>query len=235
MEPKNKNFLEKIGFGDEDLRTSKHDEIMLWLLDRKNLMRVLEEAFPVDYSKCQVSKSCFFESGPEECSFRVADYSCDFTCLQISRFGGEEIDREEVVSKDFEALRTKASKENWKQIIYNNRYNIIESVKLEVPVKSGNYLIGFADCKVVLSDVYVFKGEKFSLFAKPTNAPFNIPSYILWIEVKTKIDSIGALLRQINTYREYTKGLWMVISPEDWIGEILRSQGIYHYTYNPKR
>jgi len=38
---KARTIMEKHGFKDEDLETSKHDEILTWLLDKKNTKKVL--------------------------------------------------------------------------------------------------------------------------------------------------------------------------------------------------
>ena len=76
----------------------------------------------------------------------------------------------------------------------------VECIKPEYPVKSHNeYIIGYID---ILTE-FSFDHKKFE------NRRIR-----LVIEIKTKIESIGALIRQINTYKEYLKAVsYTVIAP----------------------
>ncbi len=58
----------------------------------------------------------------------------------------------------------------------------------------------------------------------------------LAIEIKSRIDSCGDLIRQINFYRKYTdeSTTWFVISPDDRYRRILWEHGIYFLKY-PKK
>lgn len=52
------------------------------------------------------------------------------------------------------------------------------------------------------------------------------------IEIKSKIQSVGELIRQIQFYRTYLSGpTWLVVSPDDRAKDILTSQGIYFFKY----
>ena len=53
-------------------------------------------------------------------------------------------------------------------------------------------------------------------------------------EVKTQIKSAGELIRQINYYKEYVRGHYVVVSPEDKFARILKEQGIGFIPYEPK-
>lgn len=51
--------------------------------------------------------------------------------------------------------------------------------------------------------------------------------YAIGIEVKTEIPVIGDLIRQIQFYRKYLTGSWIVVSPDDRNSNILKEQGIH--------
>lgn len=53
----------------------------------------------------------------------------------------------------------------------------------------------------------------------------------LLIEVKTKIPSLGELFRQLNTYREYEKGDFLVVCPDDSEKETINNQGFMFYKF----
>lgn len=129
--PKAKTYLEKLGFFDEELRTPKHDDMFLWLIEN---YRTVIKHFDPNYN---------FE-----------------------------------------------------------KYN--EKIVGEYPVKVRDFIVGFLDAQI---NGYAF-------------------------EIKTQINSIGELLRQINTYRihlSYYK--FIIISPDDRFEKILQGQGILFYKY----
>jgi hypothetical protein len=53
----------------------------------------------------------------------------------------------------------------------------------------------------------------------------------LLIEVKTKIQSLGELFRQLNTYKEFEKGDYLVVCPDDSNEETIISQGFKFYKF----
>lgn len=60
-----------------------------------------------------------------------------------------------------------------------------------------------------------------------------VPLETLCIEAKTEIRTVGELLRQINHYKEYQRGLYVVVSPDDRHRQVLESQGVefIHYPH----
>jgi len=103
---------------------------------------------------------------------------------------------------------------------------IIEKVdiyfKPEFPVTTyNNYIVGYIDLLCVCKRDSGGSNPHYTIFA---------------IEIKTKIESIGALLRQINTYRNYLKGdkylrnyYYIVIMPDPTENQknILNMSGIF--------
>lgn len=85
-------------------------------------------------------------------------------------------------------------------------------LKLEYPVTDNgtnkNYIVGFID-------VYCRKLS-------------------IGVEIKTEIPIVGDLIRQIQFYRKYIGGAWIVVSPDERNVAILKEQGINIYKYNPR-
>jgi hypothetical protein len=83
-------------------------------------------------------------------------------------------------------------------------------IELEYPVadnsKHKNFIVGFVD-------VYCRK-------------------YSIGVEIKTEMPVVGELIRQIQFYRNYINGSWIVVSPDDRNANILKGQGIYFYKYH---
>ena len=84
----------------------------------------------------------------------------------------------------------------------------IRDIRTEVPVTSGNnkFIVGYIDiyCRWILYKVND-KGEKET-----------VDLWDVFLEVKPKIDSFGAVVRQINKYRENGKiGHWIVFTEDE--------------------
>jgi len=101
----------------------------------------------------------------------------------------------------------------------------IQSLTWEYPViqsgyNSSKFIVGFIDLFISISDA--------DFYAR------------IFIEIKTKIPSIGELIRQINFYKTYANPdnrkeiAFIVISPDDSFKNILSSQNIYFFKYENK-
>lgn len=51
------------------------------------------------------------------------------------------------------------------------------------------------------------------------------------VEVKCEIPVLGDLIRQIQFYRKYRYGPWLVVSPDDRYSTLLNEQGIHFLKY----
>ena len=99
-------------------------------------------------------------------------------------------------------------------------------VKTEVPIKNHDFIIGYWDV-VISSDISNF--DILSLDDFPLHVHFETFDPI-FIECKPQIDSFGATIRQINTYREYLPP-WktpniVLFSPDLRFKDAFESQGI---------
>ncbi len=53
------------------------------------------------------------------------------------------------------------------------------------------------------------------------------------VEVKSKLPTLGELMRQINLYREAHRGKVVVVSPDDSYVEVLKTQDVLFLKYEP--
>lgn len=98
------------------------------------------------------------------------------------------------------------------------------SVNLEVPVLSKNsygsskFIVGYLDCLILFS------------FDDGKNERIETT---LGIEIKTKIESFGDTLRQINTYKQYSnpRTVFVVASEDDRYKSQFESQNIRFYNF----
>lgn len=60
---------------------------------------------------------------------------------------------------------------------------------------------------------------------------------IIYFEIKTAIDSLGELLRQLNVYRHHTgdDAVFIIVSPDDHCVDILQEHGFLFYKYQPEK
>lgn len=171
MVEKNRNFTlqQKMGFSDADLKTSLHDEIMIWL--DANISEIIDP----------IMRKTF---------------------------------RPEIIS------------------LLDSGQAYLELIKIwEKPITTGknNYIIGFIDFSVtcvVLTSKEDLGSREFC---------FDLGSREFCFEVKSKIPSVGELIRQIHLYREYLPGKsFMIVSPDDRFKSVLESQKIGFIKYESK-
>jgi hypothetical protein len=89
----------------------------------------------------------------------------------------------------------------------------VTHVALEKPIlRDGGYVVGFADAVATVG--WGLDGR-------------TLVQATFYLEAKPRIQSVGALLRQINLYRQYTPGSrWVVVCNDDERRTLLQGQGI---------
>lgn len=224
-EPKAKSLQQRFGFMDNDLKAPAHDEIMLWLdKNAVSIIRSLGLWRPIwDSDKLAKQR----EQAKEAINRARASQ-------KLNKFLPSEI-------------------EEW--FLYVNagtvppKPNILETakVKWEVVVKKQDYrsefIIGFVDLVVYFND-HSLGFDNVQWDPLPGPGYYKLIDGILpkwgissreravYFEVKSAIPSLGELIRQINVYREYVGGSFVVVSPDDKFSEPLKSQDIYFYKYS---
>lgn len=113
-------------------------------------------------------------------------------------------------------------------VMLNSKSNFeISKVNWEhtVMYKNGNYkmVVGYIDLQTKIDGDFYFHDTK----------KFENTTREIFIEVKTKIPSLGELFRQIRAYQAYetSKREYIIIAPDDQHAEILREQGFHFYKY----
>ncbi len=118
-----------------------------------------------------------------------------------------------------------------------------QNINQRTGYKSSKSIIGFVDMKVTFKYTELtvtgidfhnqqINGELKWSQTEYVDGNINIQhNYNIFIEVKTKIPSLGELFRQLNTYREYLTGDFLVVSPDDSNVETIRNQGFRFFKY----
>ena len=262
MEKHAKTHIERMGFVDDDLTTSTHDKMLMWLNNDNILKKILlrhsktynldESILPIyncNYGKCakpyreqEETIRRFFEW------FKIDSHKYEITkVIDVIRFNRCErmyyktipdtvlenfLTTTEYYKEGYNLLKeiTTCSlpelikllrpcfckhklNTNWQLISDNNKYHRKDTIKsieidkkIEYPIKNNNYTLGFIDMFVnfkVVGDVE-FYSDNWMFFRKSYKLETNF-----FIEVKTKITSLGETLRQMNFYK--------CNSPEDYI------------------
>lgn len=151
---------------DEQLKTPKHDEMVLWLLNEENIKKTLPDVFK-KYS--------------EMAQERIKELATDYARISQDI---EEVNKEiqyHYLTKN-EWLKMKngelESLKYHEKCLKKPKITIIS----ERPIKAQNgFLIGYWDIALRISGL----------------------QYTIYIEVKPKITSFGATLRQLRTYESY--------------------------------
>ena len=87
----------------------------------------------------------------------------------------------------------------------------------------SNFVIGFVDLKVSINEPEVIK-PFFKLGFKNLSKSH-------YLEVKTKITSFGETMRQINMYRKFCKGPFILVTKTKGLKQAFGSQGVFIYEW----
>ncbi len=158
----------------------------------------------------------------------------------------EQSEKKIIYIENFEGLGNNLPKRNkpriieriWEYTVTNQSYN------QRTGYKSTKNIIGFVDMKVnfIYNRLTVtgidFENKKIIGKIKWTQTEKHYKSWEekllnhnIYIEVKTKITTLGELFRQLNTYKEYLKGDFLVICPDDSEKETIENQGFKFIKY----
>lgn len=250
--PKAQTLQQKLGFFDDDIKKPKHDELMLWL--DSNIERIVNELFSKPYSEQEKAafidlantniksvldwlnkslESCNDELKKTPFARQQMPPACRRTDSEIS---------ESILNLEMQITFLK----NYKINIHLPEKPKITKIKKtwELPVTTNSYsskfTIGFIDFTAFFNiPVLEFLGLK---YLKDKDHPnkrdyFNFEekelgfNYIpepraIYIEVKTEINSLGDLIRQINQYKTYLAGDYYVLCPDNKYKNLLQEQGI---------
>ncbi|KOF03939.1 hypothetical protein AWW67_02150 [Roseivirga seohaensis] len=225
-EPKAQTHIQQLGFFDNDLNSSTHDNIMIWL--QKNIDQVLNNLYYTPFERWEVER--MVNSTKEELQRLLPPM------IQQLKWSGNKLEEHQ---KLIDSLQNWTGKEILEQAIERPLITS-HSVKWEMTVEregrrvGDKYTLGFIDMHVAFSYMgYMIKGIPIGSNQKKEIEEYSLPylfSYFnddeVFFEVKTKIPSVGALLRQINFYKSYKPGKYVVVCPDDRHKELLASQNV---------
>jgi hypothetical protein len=161
------------------------------------------------------------------------------------KFKIEESEQKIIYLESFKGLGNDLPKRNkpritqrtWEYTVTNQIHNRISGYK------SAKNIIGFVDMRVnfIYNKLTVtgidFERERVTGKIEWTQTEKRHPSsnellnHNLFIEVKTQITTLGELFRQLNTYKEYLQGDFLVVCPDDSEKETIENQGFQFIKY----
>ncbi len=111
---------------------------------------------------------------------------------------------------------------------HSEPYEILRPIwEYQVAYRNGSYstIVGFIDIHVRLKGNFYDKNS--------INSDRMEPYKTIFIEVKTEIQSLGELIRQMRAYEFYQgdSTSYLIVSPDDSHKKILNEQGFYFYKY----
>ena len=242
--PRASTIQQRFGFQDGDLKTPKHDEMMLWL--DANAETISERI--VGY------ESSWLLDDIQELEIGATN-AVESAKVSARENAADAVRRLEQLSSDDFGWRTRCEEARTRAIDWANRllgWRLGDppekpSIKVKkrweyavVDQKYGGskYVVGFIDMCV---DVW---NPCLSLAPHEPSAPYVgehdgvLPNWAvmknhhsLLFEVKSTIPSLGELIRQLRMYQTYTDGTFYVVAPDSKYKPTLRSQGIgfVHY------
>ncbi|MFZ6011576.1 MAG: hypothetical protein ACOYXT_14630 [Bacteroidota bacterium] len=236
MRDKKPNTLQsKLGFFDEDLKKPSHDKLMLWLNEN---IEAVEDIKRVAIDRMKVLNRYVVELK----YFDGKKQKTDSDNQKIK----ELTDKIEIENKKIDYLSSwkdfKVRPEKPKTAITEKTWELPITTQGQYQTgSSSKYTVGFVDMAVeftspranvsglisekqpeVTGNYYDWIGD----IKGEIEITFNPEPTVIYIEVKTEIKSLGELNRQINHYKEYLKGYYYVLCPDNSPKSLLLEQRI---------
>lgn len=224
-EPKAKTHIQQLGFFDQDLNSSSHDQIMIWLQD--NINQIINDLYyePIEPWEIQnlvtSTKEKIEEHLPE--LIRRNQYRQEFEQYTDLINSLQEWDGSEILKRTWKRPAIRVCSVKWETCIERTGKS-----------PGDKFTLGFVDMSVsFITARLVIKGLPESYIDLRDISAYSIPRVDIeevykevYFEVKTRIQSVGALLRQINFYKSYKPGRYLVVSPDDRYKDLLASQDV---------
>ncbi len=194
---------------DKQLTTPKHDEMILWLLNKENAINIIP-GLRVELAQYFISLSPIVQETADVINYCADNgFQVNSSALDILK----RIPKEKMPEITSGADPTKL-------VLSQEHINFIKEmpfldikIESEVPLLSGNFIIGYLDILVTV------KSSTYSFYA---------------IEVKPQIPSLGETLRQLNTYRKYLPNVKIFLFTCDLgFKSAFEGQGITVLEYDP--
>jgi hypothetical protein len=212
-----KTLMERFGFKDTDLSTPEHDEILLWLLDKRNALQVLLSVGCVinpKYSVACIHQSRYAVRRDRECDWKWKDFCCTGICDYSDISKPQRLQRHAFAFKKAMQPRSQAD---------------TLTIHAEEPILGyNNYNIGFADAKITVNQTIREFGNVDDDCFFNWMPPFVVANSKYYVEIKPNVKSIGELIRQINLYKSHLHfdNEWILLTKTKGLKDIMKSQQI---------
>lgn len=245
-QPKAKTMIERAGFKDDDLKTPEHDQIMMWLDQNAEevINRLFPEAWPdkiieevqreflTEIQKCRSHIETMIrglntnlQQALEAKAQREAQGLVDILSIHYTQPDYEsdivkataKLDLiSEWISLDQPPPRpvSEVVQKQWEYTIANDRAFVVGFIDMMIRIKKPTLYVNF---------------NRVRDYDLPSSKPVCEIFYSdenVYFEVKSKIPSLGELVRQIRFYQSHKPGRYYVVSPDERYADLLRSQGI---------
>lgn len=242
--PKAKTLQQKLGFYDDDLKKPSHDVIMTWV--HENADKVIRHIFNFsDFSTKEVDAI-------KNLTLRAMD-------KQFYKKSKGQIERKPELYQRYEPEIPITDQDlSFGELPERQPAYLVQSTwEYAVTSQSHNTKTGYSSQKSVIGFIDLKLDFQFSrlclhncdIFTDATKNHFPKEVYVLkydgefrwhqrycpaslFVEVKTSIESLGVLFRQLNTYREYLPGHYLVVCPDDQFSEMIQNQGFFFLKYD---
>jgi len=255
---------QRLGFMDPDLKDPEHDQIVIWVRNQAPAMLSQWLGHTNRWPPQATQESTRATREAHEQCLRVLDAEIEKQerraedgQTESALFRSSSTFREERIRQENERLaRLKVKREQLLAIDLQDdggqpevavTHIEMEHLIADASYRGGKYPIGYVDLLVAykiphpalsLGDLHP---EHFDTWMSSNSVDPPIPpTHVQWkarhayFEAKTRIPSLGELLRQINLYKNYLKpGEWFVVSPDIKYREILAEEGIRFIVYKP--
>ena len=198
---KPKTLIERFGFKDKDLSTPEHDRLLCWLWNKENILCMLGHLKLLKINRCIHLNDWRGRHADEEtCDWNFDSNECSGTCT--SRAEDKIRLRQAVLAnwKRFEAIKNESEIKVAQKLI---------DLKAEYQIVEGKFNIGSVDAVIELKEKMEQPDEiGYCHFSRQIFEPEKC-----LVEIKTNIESLGELVRQINFYRSHVNdGQWIVLT-----------------------
>jgi hypothetical protein len=216
---KNATFMDKIGIRERELKTAEHDALCKWVYYEKSsfdnflsadLLKNKEEPyiefkiprneftsfFSIEYKELLWERDNFFKNLETICAFFGKNYfmvnkdnslDCPFCATPLTIL---KVNYWPTRNNHYDDFVVSCFCENIKDHVKCIRQKVV----FEHPLKVNGFYLGYCDLLFEFKlDVIGINGTNYPVF------------YRYYIEVKPKIESLGSVLRQINTYKDIVK------------------------------
>jgi hypothetical protein len=231
-----KTLIERFGFADPDRKTPLHDQICLWV--HQNAAHVMQQALGANSKGVQ-------EKMEAECKKIIAigdalgepidaklDHFDPSVAWEVPIGGKVPAGFIDLVLRNRAVIATGVAEPIWLTGCgdgWNAAYETFDHCQLNgIDLKKIEWH-GFESIVQRLSRLRNAKLYDLPDCIEPEHRLAVGPW--LGVEVKSRIDSIGELLRQIQFYRRFDRGPWCVVSPDTRYAGLLKDQGIAFVPY----